>query len=1257
MKKLILREYLDDWARSVPAKGEFPELMHLLVNATSAPGTYIDFPAGSAVYMPDYDGIVKAPQASTYIPEGISLWELTTEKYSTSKANADYEKRKLDTLGQNPKDCVLVIVTLGTWKGREKFQTEKAAEGFWKDVRAYDARILEQWLVYSLPVSKWLAAKLLKHHDVNSILSAEESWNEWATASKIKLIPESVTSGRENESLKILEYINSPPSEILKVKAQSRDEAVAFAIASVMLSDEKNKKNFFSKALVVESLSDFRFVSGYQDPQIIIAKIDDIAKVHVAVSKGHHVIVPLGPDDHSSGDIDLPKIDKESLINSLIFVGLDEEKARKYVKESAGNITILKRLLGFYEGKLEWATPSIAKMLIPALFLGRWSERKAGDIEILEALSGEKYSDYIEKIAHWREVVFFQIGETWRLVSPMDAWTNLSPYISKEDLNHLKKAFLQVMQVENPALELPADKRNMASLFGKEPKFSTWCKEGLTQSLILVGVFGDNFKLPLLSGQIWVDHIVFELLGQADGKLWRSLNSQMQLISESSPNGFMDAVEKSLNSGNKAILEMFIEEESFITPSSSHTGLLWALEGLCWIPDFLGRAALLLAKLASLDPGGKLSNRPINSLKNIFKPWHYQTIASFEERMEVLQLIVREEKEIAWVLLPRLLPDSNDIGEYTHKLRWRLFNQNFKIGYTSKEFNDSHSRVIDLLISIFDYTEEKLSKLLRISTKEIITSNERKKILDFVESSYDKTEHKTYSVWNNLREILNRHRSYPDANWALDELELKKYEELYKETEPNDSIQKTIWMFNSNWPNFPEGFIYESRSTEQQQEIIDKRRIDALKNLSLQIGIAEIIRLGREVKEHWIYGDTLGYFIDKDDEIELVMNLLNDDTDSIRISNGFISRKSVLNENDWIYNWYYRLKNLGYSFEALAKFFLSINPSMEVWKFIANEKDVESVYWKIVNPFFYRLSMEEKIYGIEKLISFNRYITAASEIYHIKKEVPSNTIAEVLKKIATTETDEHTRLRGYEIDELISELDIRTDIEEQTLVNLEFLFLPLLAAYGSRRKPKLLHGELSRSPKFFIEILKLVYRPKDDELFKEERKGLTDEQIDNQGKRGYELLSSWKKVPGVDKDGSINKQSLENWVEEARKLAFAADRLEVADMKIGQILAHYPVKGKEWPEDILSIIEKINTDSIKRNFSAELFNIRGSSTRGPFDGGNIERTHAAYFNDLFLKFKNKFPNTATIFSKLSKSYELEAKQMDDQAERDKLDYL
>src|SRR5688572_27943145 len=122
MRKLVVREHLEEWASSVPAKGLLPELMNLLVRATNSNITYINFPAGSAVYLSGYDGEVVTAKGSEYVPEGRSLWELSTQHTSLVKAEKVYAARKKKPDVSSPADYTLVLVLLGEFDSKAEIE-------------------------------------------------------------------------------------------------------------------------------------------------------------------------------------------------------------------------------------------------------------------------------------------------------------------------------------------------------------------------------------------------------------------------------------------------------------------------------------------------------------------------------------------------------------------------------------------------------------------------------------------------------------------------------------------------------------------------------------------------------------------------------------------------------------------------------------------------------------------------------------------------------------------------------------------------------------------------------------------------------------------------------------------------------------------------------------------------------------------------------------------------------------------------------
>ncbi len=1259
--KLVDRNDIQNWADTFDSKSTFPYLISRLVRASTPIGTQIDIPSGSSAYMGGWDGIVKCERDTEKVPAGISLWEFGTDVGVKGKADDDYETRTKDSLGYKKEDSVFIFVTPRVWKNKHKWQQSKTKEGIWKEVRVYDSRDVEQWFDSTISVARWFSA-YVGRFPFDGIVTADEFWEEWAIGPKGKLSTKTITSGRDIEKDKLLNFLIGEPG-IRGVKASSKVEALAFIIACAKEFEINASELFFSKTLIVDSEANYRAIRiNNTNPLNLIPRFEDPLPLYAAVSRGHHVLVPLGGDDIFNQDtLVLPTVYRDGQIDGLVNMGLSKEDAEKYSREAGRNVTILKKLIGFPDYSANWLKDQKIDEIIPALLLGRWNEKHQGDLELLEKLSGQPYDKYIKILTKWRDIEespIIQIGETWRLISPLDTWISLSGYISAQHLESLRLCFLFAFQNGNPSID---DESELSKFISPTRKFSAWAREGLSQSLILIGLYGDGLKIHnLISSKLWVDELMTELLSNSDSNLWVSLDHELPLLSEASPQVFIEELQKSLSIPISPILKMFEEKEGFITSTSHHTGLLWALEGLAWIPEYLRDVTSILLKLASIDPGGSLSNRPINSLIEIFKPWHYQTLSSFDERIAALEYGIRLEKEQGWKLLLSMLPDHHGVAHPTHKLRWRLFNENLNLTYTYKEIGETHSYVVDFLISLFDNSEDRLIQLLEESVK--LSPNDRAKILSLADSAVTEISQSTFSTWHGLRKLLNHHRSFPDADWSLPEKELSKYQILYDHLKPSENILKYKWLFDDQWPEFPEGFVHDMDSRneryDEQQRKIDEARESAFKAILSEYGIEQIVKLSGEVKEPWSLGETSAKIVTEYDQILKLCQLLKEKNGRLNFIHNFIRKKSLLNGVQWCFELYEKLKVSGIEDKFLAQIFVPLKGENKVWQFIDNTNDIiKAEYWNAVRPNFFHISSEEKIIGLKYLLEYKRYFSAIDACSHYPQEIPSELIVEILKKAAIEESNETFRIREYEINRLFNELDKRNDVEHKSLIQLEWFYIPILSRYGSSRNPKRLHSELASNPDFFIDVLKWVYMPKNKKLLEEERKGIEDSTIESRARQAYDLLNSWKSIPGVSVDGKINKEFLNEWIDKVRSKAVEVDRKEICDFQIGKILAQYPEEEPLWPPDeICEVIERINTESLLRNFSAATRNKRSFSSRGPFEGGDIERGHAKLFKRYSESRKSQFPIVSKVLGEISNSYLFDAKRMDDEAERDRLEY-
>jgi len=1242
---------ITNWGKTFESKGYFPKLVGKLILETTPKSTRLNIPSGSAVYFAGWDGIVRCEESTNFVPEGISLWELGANG-DKSKASSDYSKRTKDSLDFDKSESTFIFVTTTYWGEEEKknWIEKRLADGIWKDIIVYDSTDLALWLEDS-PISFLWFSKETRRYPSNGVYPFEEYWYMLSFGPNGLLSPSIVTSGRDIEKDQLLDFFKNPPS-LLAVRGPSIHESISFILACILEYDDQVKELINSRGLVVESSESFHSLRINRNELNFIAKVIDHTTLYSGVGDGHHILLPLGPDDNfrSNDIINLPRIDGAGLVSGLTKMGLTDSEAKQYSKESGKDYTILKALLGYPGISKNWNSKLNTSELIPAFLIGRWNESFDGDKELISILASESYEDYKNKLTKWLDVEsppLIKIGDTWRVTSPLDLWSLLYSRISKEDLKSLEECVIKALTFLNDD-QKDLNHELFQKIFQSIPEYySGWSKQGLIQSLILIALYGNDIGLGDTANQKWVDSIISSILSNADGVLWSSLDQYLPLIAEASPNEFLNSIRKSLRNHKPEVMEMFIESPTAFSTESNHTGLLWGLENLSWDPEYFKDSTFILAHLAAIDPGGRISPRPINSLKEIFKPWHYQTFADTELILDTLSLLINKYYEVGWEISLSMIPSGNDVAHPTHRMRWRYFSQSYDRKITYKEIFKSHEYVINLLLANYDKSESKFSDLIDISLSNQIKIPLTLQIRSFLKHNVSSIAFVNHSVWAQLRNILYRHRSYPDVEWSLPEDVLRTYEELYTLLEPEDALEKIVWLFEEYYARLPEGFNHKVLSNEQWNEIVFKKRVDTLKGSFAKFGLDFIIELSSRLEDKSILGTILPEIINQYEEIFPFLELTNEDESTLSLVQAFVAEKFTSLGKDWLNDF---IKSASKDFEEkhIAMFLLQVGKNMTNWLMINDFGEIISeVYWGNMYPNFYRLSIEDITYGINKLIESGRSKNILRLTSANKKDLSTDILTQVLESIE--DLTEKTSTDVYDIQEIFQELDLRDDLEASKQIKLELQFLPILTDYGSHFQPKSLHNKLSNEPEFFIDLIKLVYKSEDDNELAE-----VDPKV---SKNAHSLLKTWNQIPGIDSENNIDLDFLNKWVQEARSLAEKEKRLPIADVLIGQQLANYPELSEPWPpHEICSIIDEINSDSLKSGFSTGTFNKRGSSVRSPFDGGTIEKQHAEYFLKQSKLLRGDFPTTANILKELSDNYLISARRMDERAERTKLDY-
>lgn len=222
----ITATQIEAWADQIPARSQLPAFLRRLVLSTGENLSKVDFPAFDNAERPGWDGQVEADKATPWIPRGISGWEFGTNKDPGDKANHDYAARTLGIPAAEQKISTFVFVTPRNWPGKDKWAQEKQADGRWKDVKAFDASDLEQWIEQSVPAQSWLAERIGVPSD--DILSLEECWDRWAKVTKPELRKELFQGSIETYRNSLENWLKQPASRPFIVTANSEEEALAF---------------------------------------------------------------------------------------------------------------------------------------------------------------------------------------------------------------------------------------------------------------------------------------------------------------------------------------------------------------------------------------------------------------------------------------------------------------------------------------------------------------------------------------------------------------------------------------------------------------------------------------------------------------------------------------------------------------------------------------------------------------------------------------------------------------------------------------------------------------------------------------------------------------------------------------------------------------------------------------------------------------------------------------------------------------------
>lgn len=1226
------------WADTRDCQGALPELIRRLIRATVISINKINFPSGENVQLEGWDGILELADGTEYIPRGISAWEFGASKPVKKKADSDYEKRTQDALGIDPSGSTYVFVTPRRWKGAAGWVKNRMSEKVWKEIRVIDAVILEEWLEIAPAVALWFASEHLHKVPEKAVMAAEHFWSEWSQGEDKTLNPDLLLAGREKERTQLQNVYCRPG--LLALKSPSKEETLAFIIGSFLGTAQA--EDFFARSVVVDDTDSFRKLCAVKNPLILLPRFEDNSLFNAAVRQGHTVIVPLGIDDPDLWKevSTLPEINRDGFVAALVKMGYRETIAQQYARESARNLMVLRRQLGFNHMKPVWLKEEYVRILIPMLLAGKWNASyEEGDCKIVEKLAGMDYRVYLQelgKLAVLPDSPVINVDRFWRLTSPMDAWINMASWLIANDYERLKEVALLVLAETDP--EIVEREANSSEIFicKEKTKYSRKLKEGILQSLVLIAVYGKKLKFKVAGDcEIWVDSIIGKLLQNEDLYFWKSLDRCFPLIAEAAPARFLSVLERNIKQP-EWLKQMFVvtKEPYGFGPIIYFTGILWGLEGLAWEPRYLSRVCLILLRMSSVSLPENVGNRPWNSLRHIFMFWCHQTFATFEDRKKVLELLAATDPDISWQLLVKLIPQDHEIGGCHHTMRWRMFGRVKENTYDVSEVIEGCSHVIGLLLQICHNKAFQIKDLLDISVR--TKADNRSCIIGYLENNKTKIPASDYEYLRScLRTILSRHRSYADTDWALPEKELIKYESLYLFFEPVDIVEKHRWLFET-YDIEPIEFAKE-QDDDKREELQAKFRERALLEIYREKGIQAIIALGKEVKFPGFVGEAFGAILPEEEVESFVALPEAKDLDEVFYT-AFWRRLMCVKAREYV-ELVMELYRRGVALKIIGNLFLCLFPDRQLWNRL-DQSDLGNWYWTHMHSSFSNLELEDVVYGLKQLMKKGRYSFAIRIASRSKGSLPFLLIVGLLSGFAGADNQEPRDSSYHAVEKLFEKLDQHPDVNAAEMIRLELLYINVLTEYHAFRSPVFIYRDLITHPESFMEIVRWTYMPEHFNGDKEQLWAGQDRQmVENKALIGWKLLRNIDVLPGVLEDGSMDREQLNNWIDQVRQFALAEDRVKSVDDCIGRMLAQYPRgEGPYPPEEICEVIERIGSDDVCSGYSIALQNKGGVTVRSPYAGGVIERERAESYLKLADQHRNKYPWIAAIFEDIASTY-------------------
>lgn len=1253
----ITANQIEAWGmRKTHARDLLPVLVRRLVHDTGRELQHLDFPGFDNAQRHGFDGQVLAGAAALKVPAGLSVWEVSVAREPQKKAERDY-KARLDKLPQTQQaESTYVFVTTWNWDGKDDWVKRKNALGEWKEVRAYDASDLEQWLETTVGPRIWLAEIL--RIPISGFRTIESCWKEWAMATEPQMTPAIFAPSTTRHKKKLQEWLGSPPDRPFIVAADSREEARAFIACFFLENDCLSTAP--GSVVVFQSVETLKLLAGSTSPFIVVVCSDEVECGIADVFRRRHCIA-VRPRNSPFGepDIAIDPLDREAFESALSDMGIETQRLERLLRQSGLSPTVLRRRLSQVPAiqTPPWAMdPEIARKLIPMALIGAWHAGFDADQEILATLSNDPFENVksaVTDLLRNEDCPVWRVGDQCGVVSKIDALFAMTQFVTEQDLMNFLEMAEYVLSESDPALDLPENIRWQAGLFGKVREHSPALRSGIRDTLIFLAVHGNRLFSNRLGINVKEDVsvLVNRLLTPVTSKKLESYNHDLPDLAEAAPHVFLKVLQADLGQTQPVLKPLLRPAKDGLFASPPRLGLLWALERLAWHQKHFMDVVTILADLSRTRINDNWINKPVKSLASIFHSWLPQTAVSVSDRIQALKVICKHYPDVGWQICIGQINGRNDIGEYNVRPRWRAVAAGSMTPVSPNERSEFERAALDLVVNWPHHDGRTLSHLLPCLPR--IGEEEQMKVLDCV-NTWARTQSDEATIAETREQIGQLVYSLDASPPVLFAQAMTRARETFQQLIPKDAFMRLALPFRGmstyssiaksqdpslDWANWPERFYMICK--ESFAEIWSSYGIDGV-----------IMLLEGDCTGSTIGGHVASYVSDAQETVDIIRSCLSNDTVSSEKINDFLQGFFRANDDDTCTEVLSSLVKVSAG-DSSVRVLRHAPFNGKTWQLVDQMPGrFLDEYWEKVYVPLKKYSMAEAGKLVNNLLRVGRPWDAFFALRADYDRVGTIHLRRLLKGVTASNLGQigYSENVIYYLPKALESLSKRSGISTEEMAQLEFASIDLIPPRECN-VPNL-ENQIEESPLMFVYLLSLVTERRS--VGQDPAEWHVEDQILKRilGRRAYSLFEALRRLPGQDDNGEINLSVLTDWISEARRLAFEHGRIGICDQQIGQWLSRLPAReDAPWPSrTICKVLESICSDEVASGFSMGVFNARGSTSRRSYEGGMQEWDLAAKYRLWAEAWMIEFPFVSKIIDSIADRYERDAAREDHEAE-------